>query len=74
MAARGGLLGPEKPIGIGWMAQDLDAAGACGNAAAADPERGAMLLEHLATQLAALLGDVADTPLSTLAAGPIARS
>ena len=73
VAARGGMLGPEKPIGFGWMSQDLNAAGACGNAAQADAGRGAKLLEHLATRLVAVLRDVADTPLSTLANGPLAR-
>lgn len=73
MAARGAMLGPEKPVGFGWMAQDLDAAGACGNAARADAGRGAALLEHLATQLAAVLRDLAATPLATLAQGPAAR-
>jgi creatinine amidohydrolase len=71
MAARGSLLGPEKPIGFGWMSQDLNAAGACGNAAMADAGRGATLLEHFAMQLVAVLRDVARTPLSILADGSV---
>lgn len=65
------LLGPERPIGFGWMAQDLGEAGVCGNAEAADAVRGAQLLEHLAQRLATLVREVAETPLSILqAAGP----
>lgn len=60
------LLGAEKPIGIGWLAEDLHPAGVCGNAARADAERGARHLEHLAQRLAALVTDVAATPLSIL--------
>jgi creatinine amidohydrolase len=60
LAARGGLLGVEKPVGIGWMTQDLNPHGACGNAAAASAEKGAALLDHLATQLLRLLAEVED--------------
>jgi creatinine amidohydrolase len=58
LAARGGLLGVEKPVGIGWMTQDLNPHGACGNAAAASAEKGAVLLDHLAKQLLKLLAEV----------------
>ncbi len=65
LAARGGLLGVEKPVGIGWMTQDLNPAGVCGDARDASADKGAQLLEHMATRLAALLGEVAalDWPL-----------
>jgi len=59
LAERGGLLGAEKPVGIGWMTQDLNPAGACGNAAAASAEKGAALLEYAAGRLVALLDEVA---------------
>lgn len=59
LAERGGLLGAEKPVGLGWMTQDLNPAGACGNAAAATAEKGAVLLEYLAGRLVTLLGEVA---------------
>lgn len=62
LAARGGLLGVEKPVGIGWMTQDLNPQGACGNAAAASAEKGRALLDHLATQLVQLLGEVEAMP------------
>jgi creatinine amidohydrolase len=66
LAARNKLLGAEKPVGIGWRAEDLNAAGACGNAAKADGRRGAQHLSYLADRLAALVAEVAATPLSIL--------
>jgi creatinine amidohydrolase len=66
MAARNGLLGPEKPIGFGWMSQDLHEHGVCGNAARADAERGKILLSYLADKLATLLAECQALPLSTL--------
>jgi creatinine amidohydrolase len=59
LAARGGLLGAEKPVGIGWMTQDLNPAGVCGNATAASAAKGAELLDHMAARLVALLEEVA---------------
>ena len=58
LAAHGGLLGAEKPVGFGWMTQDLNPQGACGNAAAASAERGRALLDHLASRLLQLLAEV----------------
>jgi creatinine amidohydrolase len=66
LAARNRLLGAEKPVGIGWRAEDLNAAGACGNAARADGRRGAQHLSYLAERLAGLVGEVAATPLTIL--------
>lgn len=59
LAARGGLLGVEKPVGIGWMSQDLNPAGVCGDARAASADKGAALLDHMAGRLAELLAEVA---------------
>jgi len=70
MAARNTLLGAEKPVGFGWMTQDLNPAGACGDAAAADPERGAAYLDHLASSLVTLVVEVAETPLSVIDRAP----
>ncbi len=70
MARRNRVLGVEAPVGIGWLAQDLSPVGVCGNAAGADAERGAKLLDHLASELARLVGEMAATPLSTLGAAP----
>ncbi len=63
LAARGGLVGAEKPVGMGWMTQDLNPQGACGNAAAASAEKGAALLDFLAARLVQLLGEVEAMPL-----------
>ncbi|MBK6472048.1 MAG: creatininase family protein [Betaproteobacteria bacterium] len=70
LARRGGLLGAEKPVGIGWMTQDLNAQGACGNAAAASAEKGARLLDHMAGSLAQLLAEVEAMPLPVSEPGP----
>jgi creatinine amidohydrolase len=66
LAERHKLLGAEKPVGIGWRAEDLTIAGACGNAAKADGRRGAQHLSYLADRLAGLVGEVAATPLAIL--------
>jgi creatinine amidohydrolase len=66
LSVKNRLLGAEKPVGIGWRAEDLNAAGACGNAARADGRRGAQHLSYLADRLAALVGEVAATPLTIL--------
>jgi creatinine amidohydrolase len=63
------LLGPELPIGYGWLAEDLNPAGCTGNAAAADAVRGAALYAHLCAKLDALIDTVASTPLAELLAG-----
>ena len=66
MAARNEVLGPEKPIGFGWMSQDLSEHGVCGNAARADAKRGEQLLAHQADKLVTLIKECQSTPLSTL--------
>lgn len=63
LAAGGGLLGIEKPVGQGWMAQDLNPHGVCGNAADATAAQGRALLDHLADRLVTLLGEVEAAPL-----------
>ncbi len=64
-------LGAERPIGFGWMSEDLHPSGACGNAAAGDATRGAAYLDHLADALASLLGVVAQIPLDHLIDGAV---
>jgi len=66
MGARNGLLGPEKPIGVGWMSQDLHEHGVCGNAARADAARGKILHSYLVDKLVTLLEECRSLPLSTL--------
>ena len=69
-AEEGRVLGVEKPLGIGWMAQDLHPRGVCGNAARADAGRGSRLLAHWAEVLAQAIAELAATPLDLLAQGP----
>jgi len=71
MADRNQLLGPENPVGFGWMSQDLNAQGVTGNAAGADARRGKILLDYLAQKLAVLIEEVKATPLSALRSGPV---
>jgi creatinine amidohydrolase len=63
LAARGGVLGLEEPAGLGWMMQDVNPEGACGNATAATAVKGGRLLSHWADRLVMLLGEVARHPL-----------
>ena len=63
LAARGGVLRLEEAVGLGWMMQDVNPDGACGNAGAATAAKGKRLLDYLADQLVALLGEVAQHPL-----------
>jgi creatinine amidohydrolase len=56
--------------GFGWQAQDLEDAGACGNAAAADAERGRKAIDHVARRLLDLVDEMARYPLANLKDGP----
>ncbi len=49
----------EGSTGIGWQTQDLNPAGACGDATRADAAKGKELIERAAKALAALAVDVA---------------
>ena len=49
-----------------WQAQDLTRQGAIGNASNADPERGALLIEHMINKILQVLSDMARFPLSSL--------
>jgi creatinine amidohydrolase len=60
------LLTTEGRFGFGWQAQDLNPCGVCGNAAAADAERGARLAQHLVRTFVDLVGEVARFPLDRL--------
>ena len=61
-----------QPIGIGWMAQDLSAAGAMGNAAAGTLAKGEACADYGATAFVELLRDVEAFDLERLKAGPLA--
>jgi creatinine amidohydrolase len=64
LEAAGGLLTPEGAVGFGWQVQDLNPAGALGNAAAADARRGGELVERGAAALIKLVDEIAQFPLS----------
>jgi creatinine amidohydrolase len=51
---------------LGWHIQDYNEHGAAGNAKAATAEKGHALLEAASAQLAALIRELSDLPLSTL--------
>lgn len=55
----------EGSIGIGWMTQDINPAGAVGNALLATAEKGVACLDHAGAGLARLLADVSRYPLPT---------
>ncbi len=65
-----GHLGLSPAGKLGWQMQDLNAAGACGNAVAATAEKGTALIDHAARQLVALLGEVQRLPPDWLATQP----
>lgn len=70
LADRHALLGAEKPIGIGWLSQDLHPDGVVGRAAGASADKGRRQFEHIVGRLALLLEEVAAAPLDMLKAGP----
>jgi creatinine amidohydrolase len=53
----------EGSVGIGWMTQDINPAGAIGNATLATAEAGRLCLDHAGRGLARLLADVSRYPL-----------
>jgi creatinine amidohydrolase len=60
-------LRPAGQHGFGWIAQDLNADGALGDASAATAEKGRLTAEHQADAFIAFLRDVARFPLDQLA-------
>ena len=66
MEAEHRILHPEGDAGLAWQAQDLNDAGATGNAAAADAERGRQALDHVARRVMDVLLDLAEMPLAPL--------
>ena len=64
--AQNAVLRMEGATGMGWQTQDLNEAGACGDATRADASLGRELVERAARSLAALTADVSCYPLSAL--------
>ena len=74
-AAEHELLFPHGPaVNYGWMAQDLNEAGAVGDASDADAERGATVVAHYGDALAKLLEEVGGVDADTLLKKLTARS
>lgn len=69
-AARYAVLGNGSSAKLGWQMQDYNPMGAAGNASAATAAKGHAVIDAAALQLARLLQDIADLPLSTLVDGP----
>ena len=65
-AQRFAILGNGKSAKLGWAMQDYNPAGAAGNAAAADAQRGQALFEAAAQGLAQLLQEMHQLPLDTV--------
>jgi creatinine amidohydrolase len=66
LAAKHKHLGLSAAGKLGWQAQDMNAAGACGNASLATVEKGEAFIQHAATEIVTLLQEVHQTPLSFL--------
>lgn len=67
-AARFPILGNGRSAKLGWAMQDYNAAGAAGNAAAATADKGHAVVQAAGQQLARLLQEVSQLPLSTVVA------
>ena len=65
-ASRYAILGNGRSAKLGWQMQDYNAHGAAGNAAAATPEKGRVVIDAAGAQLALLLQEFSQLPLSTL--------
>ena len=53
-------------VGFGWQSQDIHPSGACGNAAAADAERGRITVSRASDRLIKLIGEIAHYPLDRI--------
>jgi creatinine amidohydrolase len=64
------ILGNGKSAKLGWQMQDYNAAGAVGNAAAATPEKGRLVLDAAGRALAQMLSELHQLPMDTLVDKP----
>ena len=69
-AEKFGILGNGRSAKLGWQMQDYNPMGAAGNATRATADKGRAVVEAAGRQLALLLREVAQVPLSTLVARP----
>jgi creatinine amidohydrolase len=72
-AARFQILGNGRSAKLGWHMHDYNPEGAAGNAKAATAEKGRAVLEAAARSFAALVQEISELPLSTLADTPPGR-
>ncbi len=73
LSARYKHLNAIGPSAYAWAAQDLNPAGAAGNAADADAARGRTIIEHAARGFAELLAEIVAFPLEDLRPGPLSE-
>ena len=66
MAESYDMIGPFGEVGFAWQSQDLHPSGACGDASAADADKGAALLDRAANWLTKALAEMVRAPLITL--------
>lgn len=66
MAEKYDHLGLSPAGKLGWQAQDLHPAGACGDASVATAQKGQQFIDHAARGLVKLLAEVHHLPLSSL--------
>jgi creatinine amidohydrolase len=64
-------LNTYRPIGFGWMTQDLHPSGGVGDASLATAEKGAASLDHGARGFVEMLGEVDSFDLARLKPGPL---
>ncbi len=69
-AAKYPILGNGSSSKLGWQVQDYNAMGAAGNASIATAAKGHAILNSAGVQLAKLLQEVSELPLSTLNPSP----
>ena len=69
-AAKYPILGNGSSAKLAWQVQDYNAMGAAGNAAIATAAKGHALIDSAGLQLAKLLQEISDLPLSTLNPNP----
>lgn len=69
-AEKFGILGNGHSAKLGWQMQDYNPMGAAGDATLATADKGRAVVEAAGRQLALLLQEVAQVPLSTLVARP----
>ena len=69
-AAQFPLLGNGRSAKFGWQMQDINPAGAAGDATSASAEQGRRVVDAAAVQLAQLLAELSRLPLSTLVDRP----